>query len=325
MVLGEVTSYCFDKMAEGSAKLFVCRFFIMGIFVLFGALFRNLLQAGRGCFLYAKETSEQKKPGECVRKYAFLAVLLLLILIGFFKMEEAKKIDPVTGILQDITQQGEKKRGMLKGRLSSVQEKDGKWNFLLKPAVLFLDGERYHTPAVMVKAENLSWEEQTVLPGMTVKAEGILKLFQETRNPGEFDYRLYYRSRKMQFYMKTKQIQVVGRNQIPLQRLLHTMRRTIRNAIEVLYGEEDRGIYQAILLGDQSGVMPEVRQLYQKSGIAHLLAVSGVKTLCLVSHLPLESGLKRGFLRLHNAKKYIQNLCFKGQFLARCPPRFCGG
>ena len=54
--------------------------------------------------------------------------------------------------------------------------------------------------------------------------------------------------------------------------------------------EEDGSIFAAMLLGDKSGMSEEIRDLYQKNGIAHLLAVSGL-------HLSLVSMAAYGLLR----------------------------
>ena len=39
---------------------------------------------------------------------------------------------------------------------------------------------------------------------------------------------------------------------------------------------DEGAVLSGILLGDKSGLEPETKELYQKNGIAHLLAVSGL-------------------------------------------------
>ena len=39
--------------------------------------------------------------------------------------------------------------------------------------------------------------------------------------------------------------------------------------------EEDLGVFQAVVLGDQSFMDPEIKDMYQRHGISHILAVSG--------------------------------------------------
>lgn len=161
--------------------------------------------------------------------------------------------------------------------------------------------------------------------GDIVKVTGKAKTFAQARNVGEFDGAVYYRSIGVNFKITANEVKRVSSSEHKLQQWLQSIRERIGKVYNEIAPEKEAGIYQSIVLGDKSSLDQEIRDLYQTSGIAHLLAISGVKTLCLVSPLSLESGLKWGFLRLHNAKKYIRNLCFKGQFLARCPSRFCGG
>ena len=47
-------------------------------------------------------------------------------------------------------------------------------------------------------------------------------------------------------------------------------------------GKKNGGILAAMVLGEKAGMDPEVKELYQKSGISHLLAISGVCFLCWV-------------------------------------------
>lgn len=45
--------------------------------------------------------------------------------------------------------------------------------------------------------------------------------------------------------------------------------------------ETTAGVLSSMLLGDKSYLDDEIKDLYQVSGISHILAISGVKTLKL--------------------------------------------
>ena len=45
---------------------------------------------------------------------------------------------------------------------------------------------------------------------------------------------------------------------------------------------EDGAVLSAMILGEKSGLDVEVKSLYQKAGISHILAISGVCFLCWV-------------------------------------------
>ena len=74
----------------------------------------------------------------------------------------------------------------------------------------------------------------------------------------------------------------------------------------------------AILLGEKSGLDLEMKKLYQKNGLGHLLAISGVKTLKLDIPLVPETRIKWAFMPLHIAKIYILKLCLDEEIIPRC-------
>ena len=56
-------------------------------------------------------------------------------------------------------------------------------------------------------------------------------------------------------------------------RCLFRMRQRSREVFEYCLGKKNGGILAAMVLGEKAGMDPEVKELYQKSGISHLLAI----------------------------------------------------
>ena len=81
---------------------------------------------------------------------------------------------------------------------------------------------------------------------------------------------------------------------------------------------DDDGVLSAMLLGDKTSLDSEIRSLYQKSGIAHVLAISGVKTLKLGIPLVPETRINWAFVPLHIAIIYILKLCLDEEIIPRC-------
>lgn len=123
-----------------------------------------------------------------------------------------------------------------------------------------------------------------VLPGIgnLVRARGECAAFETARNPGEFDYRLYYRSLKLNYRMFASSYEVADGSRDVYRDSLRRVSVWASARLELLVGKEDAGIFRAVLLGDKSGLPENIRDMYQKNGIAHLLAVSGLH-LSLVS------------------------------------------
>lgn len=159
--------------------------------------------------------------------------------------------------------------------------------------------------------------------GDVVRAWGEFTQFQAASNPGEFDYAAYYRGQKLVWRVFALAVRQAGAGELLLEHadsiagmqnravsqvperkmgpnrsrvpyvlangILH-VRTWAAARLKLLAGEEDGGIFAAMLLGDKTGMPEEIRDLYQKNGIAHLLAVSGL-------HLSLVSMAAYGLLR----------------------------
>lgn len=112
--------------------------------------------------------------------------------------------------------------------------------------------------------------------GMTVEAEGYLSPFAPPKNPGEFDYRTYNFSKGITGQIGGGKIKVLNGEYIPFQDFLRKLRRQWSRLLGELCGEEEAGLFRSALLGEKKNLDGEIRRLYQQSGIAHLLAISGL-------------------------------------------------
>lgn len=127
---------------------------------------------------------------------------------------------------------------------------------------------------VYLPPEEIGKEE--LLPGMKLLCMGELEIFEPARNEGEFDYRLYYRSRHICCRMSAKKAEITDRSADPLKAAAYSFRERAREALKQFCTEKDAGLLSAVLLGDKTQMDEEINDLYQKNGIAHLLAVSGL-------------------------------------------------
>lgn len=124
--------------------------------------------------------------------------------------------------------------------------------------------------------------KQPVQIGNKVNVKGELSLFEEARNPGNFDQKFYYEKQKIGAFLWAEALRVTDRESNPLKQGLYELRQKWKRILIDAAGEEDGGALAAILLGEKQGMDREIRELYQVNGIAHVLAVSGVCFLCWV-------------------------------------------
>ena len=201
------------------------------------------------------------------------------------------------------------------GELCGITEKES-WTVLLLKNVQTEEGKLRFLQVYTERAEYRI--------GDVVRVWGEFTQFQPASNPGEFDYAAYYRGQKLiwrVFALAVRKIEngeqmepkfsgsiagvpgkAVGQMQewgawTNLRRIFYVLPNGILRfrmwavaRLKFLAGEEDGSIFAAMLLGDKTGMPEEIRELYQKNGIAHLLAVSGL-------HLSLVSMAAYGLLR----------------------------
>ena len=201
------------------------------------------------------------------------------------------------------------------GELCGITEKES-WTVLLLKNVQTEEGKLRFLQVYTERAEYRI--------GDVVRVWGEFTQFQPASNPGEFDYAAYYRGQKLiwrVFALAVHKIEngeqmepkfsgsiagvpgkAVGQMQewgawTNLRRIFYVLPNGILRfrvwavaRLKLLAGEEDGSIFAAMLLGDKTGMPEEIRELYQKNGIAHLLAVSGL-------HLSLVSMAAYGLLR----------------------------
>ena len=101
------------------------------------------------------------------------------------------------------------------------------------------------------------------------------------RNPGDFNYRRYTLRQRIQaliqvrkdgFIVKTER----GKTDTWLKAGLDTARRFIQRWIQTLEGKNTRAIIKALILGVRADIEPDIMDNFSRSGIIHVLAVSGL-------------------------------------------------
>lgn len=109
-------------------------------------------------------------------------------------------------------------------------------------------------------------------------------------NPSDLDYAFYLRGQKIVATFKLEQL-VAYKVHTPC---IEQIRDWIREQLESLFSEEKVGVMEAVILGDDTRLDPQIEDLYQVAGISHVLCISGFHVgvvigalLTLVQFIPL--------------------------------------
>ena len=167
-------------------------------------------------------------------------------------------------------------RAVVQGTIGKAEPGEGSLSLVLEEVKARVGkvGRKYDRVIVYVKDEGDGGLPR-LFPGMAVEIRGKLEAIERPRNPGEFDFRRYYRSKGAACRMFGEQLKVTGEEYIPYQTFLMKFRSGCAGILDRICPAQDSAVFKAVLLGDTSGMEPEVRSMYQRHGISHLLAVSG--------------------------------------------------
>lgn len=113
-------------------------------------------------------------------------------------------------------------------------------------------------------------------PGDFVEVSGKTSLPKPAPNEGGFDAQKFYRSRNIYGMISKGSMTRVGRPSFSIAALLWKFRRQILLFYQTFLPGEESGILGAIALGSRSDLEEEAQNLFQMSGLAHILAISGM-------------------------------------------------
>ena len=111
--------------------------------------------------------------------------------------------------------------------------------------------------------------------GNQVKVSGKLELFEDAHNPGNFSQRFYNLQQGIEGYLWTEDIQILTSEKEYLKEGIFRLKSIWRGYFCKLLGEDEGSLFSALLFGERQGVDPDTKEIYQKGGIGHLLAISG--------------------------------------------------
>lgn len=112
--------------------------------------------------------------------------------------------------------------------------------------------------------------------GSLVILKGTLKNFQQPTNPGQFNAPFYYQILRISFRLDRAEIQVKSDKYYKISEGLYQLRRKAGSKMDALLPEQEASVMKTMLLGEKGILDEEIKGLYQRNGIAHILAISGL-------------------------------------------------
>ncbi len=112
--------------------------------------------------------------------------------------------------------------------------------------------------------------------GNTIHIQGTYFTFETVSNPGGFDEDLYYKSQGINAKIIADSLEIVNDRMDPLRHGLYLLRQRAMEQLLAVMEERDAGVLGAMILGEKSYLPADRKEQFQKTGIGHLLAISGL-------------------------------------------------
>ncbi len=163
------------------------------------------------------------------------------------------------------------KEAVLQGTVCRKEAKSKEYHIYLKNVILQIGNQRYQTNQVLV---HLSTDEYSI--GTTLLVNGTLQRFKPALNDGGYDEERYYHGRKTDYGLWAKT--VIGSYGKPsyVEEALYQFRNKLIQSLETNTDEKTAGTLAVMTLGEKSLLDAEVKELYQRLGISHILVISGL-------------------------------------------------
>lgn len=123
---------------------------------------------------------------------------------------------------------------------------------------------------------NLKANEELPKIGSRITLRGKLKTFDTATNQGEFDARKYYEILGIHLRLNDAIIFSESEDYSHIGNALFTFRRFLSNILDKTLPEETAGVMKTMLLGEKGELDNELKSLYQRNGISHILSISGL-------------------------------------------------
>lgn len=172
----------------------------------------------------------------------------------------------------------------------SLFQKEGEWEVVLqgqvyqktntsKNQILYLKNNSIESDKKSFYESKLIVYDKTfqeIEIGKKVKVRGTAKKFERAHNPGNFDQRRYYERRRIYGMVFSEEILEVEGKTDRLSEWLYKCKLRWKEKLTETMGEKNGAVLSAILLSEKKEMDAEIKELYQKSGIGHILAISGL-------------------------------------------------
>lgn len=122
--------------------------------------------------------------------------------------------------------------------------------------------------------------------GDVLKIKGEVQRPEQARNDKGFDYCKYLKTQKVVASILVEKVEYINRKENFMSKIYDVKWKCI-NIIDNNFEEKEAEILKAILLGDRSDISDDIDDIFSKSNLSHILAISGLHVTYIVFFIEL--------------------------------------
>lgn len=203
-----------------------------------------------------------------VKSDFFLIFLPLFLCLGFFLPDYMLSGNQLSSPFLEC-------EVVIEGKITNILEKSSYQEVYLSDIrITRLTKGKESAVLTQILWQDTSLGDFTVGDKLTV--EGQISEFDAATNLGQYDGKSYYEAKGIRYRMWEGKLKKRQESSLPVYRWLKLLKGKISTIYDTVLEEEDSQILHAMVLGDKSELGAELKSLYQKAGISHILAISGL-------------------------------------------------
>lgn len=210
-----------------------------------------------------------------IRKWNFSCLLIILLMIVLGYSFSSYKNDSFYRSLDEV---------------KAFTEKPIEYSGIVVEENNYSSGQRFTLNNVQIKSGDLHYNNNlkyfvypkdhiidNVSIGDTLRGSGKWQLFNDIRNPGEYDFKRYYHIKRLAGRIYSKgDIQVYSDSSWSLKKSINNFRENVRSKLTAYSDAETSALLSALILGDKTHIDQDLRESFSNVGVIHVLAVSGL-------------------------------------------------
>lgn len=257
---GIALSYCLPAAGTARASLF-------------------LLSAGS--VWVGAELLHRRRPGPIIHNITLLAYLILLLLLGFLRvemseerLERERRHAGLLELADDVTV-------IVRGRVNRVRRADGSREFVDLATDRILVGEKVWNRSFRFR---LYTDREGSLPEGVARGDQLVGEIRTYRlagpsNPGEFDFRKLLDRQRIALQGEFERTPELRKRRGKI----HDRLREVVEERIVRRFDEQSALAGALLTGNREAISPETASSFSRAGLSHVMAVSGLHVGFLVA------------------------------------------